>query len=230
MYILFISKGVGMVADAAKGPRGRGRRPIAEVRAEVLAAAGKLLREEGYAGFALEKVAAISGASRVTLYRHWPSRGGLALDGYLHQVGNTIAFRDTGDIRGDLAAVLLGLVQLMEDEPTRRAFTQLIGAAQGDADLAASFKDHYFGPRRTEALALLRAAAGRGDLRSDADLPAVVDMLWGACYQRMLLPNLSGTLSAEFVHTVVNTVMSGIAPPAASSTTTGHPGKENQHD
>lgn len=224
-----------MSLDATKKLRGRGRRPIEDVRSEVLRAAGQLLREKGYSGFTLEKVSDLSGASRVTLYKHWPSRGALALDAYLHQAGDTIAFHDTGDIRQDLTTVLLGLVQLMDDEPTRRAFTQLVGAAQSDLELAAAFNDHYFGPRRTEALGLLRAAVDRGHVRADAELPVVVDLLWGACYQRMLLPNLAGTLSAEFVHTVVATVMSGIsqAPgqPAPMKTTQGtHHTKENHHD
>lgn len=188
------------------------------MRSDVLAAAGQLLREEGYSGFTFEMVSAHSGVSRVTLNKHWPSRGALALDGYLHQAGEAIAFHDTGDIRQDLTSVLLGLVRLMDDAPTRRAFTQLVGAAQSDPELAAAFNDHYFGPRRHEALGLLRTAVGRGHVRADADLATVVDLLWGACYQRMLLPNLAGTLTAEFVCTVVATVLSGIAPAATTDT------------
>lgn len=214
-----------MSRDATKSLRGRGRRPMDEVRSDVLRAAGQILREEGYSGFTLEKVSDLSGVSRVTLNKHWPSRGALALDGYLHQAGDVIAFRDTGDIRRDLTTVLLGLVQLMDDEPTRRAFTQLVGAAQSDPELAAAFNDHYFGPRRAEALGLLRAAVGRGHVRADAELPAVVDVLWGACYQRMLLPNLAGTLSAEFVHTVVSIAMSGISPTPVTDATQNPPHK-----
>jgi AcrR family transcriptional regulator len=67
--------------DGVPARRGRGRRPAAQVRAEVLDAAGALLLEEGMAAFTMERVAARSGASKVTLYKWWPSKGALALDG-----------------------------------------------------------------------------------------------------------------------------------------------------
>ena len=60
--------------------RGRGRRPAAQVRAEVLAAAGELLLDVGMGAFTFERVATLSGASKVTLYKWWPSKGALALE------------------------------------------------------------------------------------------------------------------------------------------------------
>ena len=74
--------------------RGRGRRPAAEVREQVLAAAGELLLTEGMAGFTIEKVAARAGASRMTIYKWWPSRGALALDGYATKVRTVLEFPD----------------------------------------------------------------------------------------------------------------------------------------
>lgn len=200
-----------MPLQQATSARGRGRRPLEQVRAEVLDAAAELLVSEGFAGFTIEKVAARSGASRVTLYKYWPSRGALALDAYLHQTGDRIAFRDTGDIGADLATVLLGFTELMRIPAQHRAFTQLVGAAQSDAELALAFDSHYFGPRRIEAVNLLQAAIDRGQIRGDTDPATVVDLLWGACYQRLLLPNLSGTLTDDFIRTLVATVMRGIA-------------------
>lgn len=200
-----------MTQQETRPGRGRGRRPLEQVRAEVLDAAAELLITEGYAGFTIEKVALRSGASRVTLYKYWPSRGALALDAYLHQTGDRIAFRDTGDIGADLATVLLGFTELMGLPDQHRAFTQLVGAAQSDPDLARAFDSHYFGPRRIEAVNLLRAAIERGQIRPDTDPATVVDLLWGACYQRLLLPNLTGTLTDDFIHTLVATVMRGIA-------------------
>ncbi|MGO4856923.1 TetR/AcrR family transcriptional regulator C-terminal ligand-binding domain-containing protein [Arthrobacter sp. 2MCAF14] len=196
---------------AAEPRTGRGRRPAAVVRAEALAAAGELLLLEGVAGFTLEKVALRSGVSRVTLYKYWPSRGALALDGYLYQTQDRLSFRDTGDITHDLVHVISAWTGLLADPAQRRAFTQLIGAAQSDPELAAAFDSHYFGPRRREALELLATAVDRKQLRAGIDLPTVVDMLWGACYHRLLLPNLTGTLTESFVATLVDTVLQGIA-------------------
>ena len=55
--------------------RGRGRRPATEVHTEILEAAADLLFAEGMAAFTIEKVAQRSGASKMTIYKWWPSRG-----------------------------------------------------------------------------------------------------------------------------------------------------------
>lgn len=62
--------------------RGRGRRPAEEVRRESRTQRGGLLFDEGMAGFTIEKVANRSGASKVTIYKWWPTKGALALDGF----------------------------------------------------------------------------------------------------------------------------------------------------
>jgi AcrR family transcriptional regulator len=82
--------------------RGRGRRPADEVRAEILAAAGDLLFAEGMTAFTIDKVAALSGASKMTIYKWWPSKGALALDGYFHRVEDQLQFPDSGDVETDL--------------------------------------------------------------------------------------------------------------------------------
>ncbi|MFF1460418.1 TetR/AcrR family transcriptional regulator [Streptomyces sp. NPDC058330] len=193
--------------------RGRGRRPIAEVRADVLEASGEVLMREGVGGFTIEKVIARSGVSSATVYKHWPSRGALALDGYLHAVGDEIAFRDTGDIRADLIDVVTAFVRLLRREPAGPVFAQLIGAAQTDTELASQFDRHYFGPRRRQVFLLLEAAKERGQLRSDADLGVIVDLIWGACFIRLLLPNLTGLLTVDFAREVVLHALNGVEIP-----------------
>lgn len=193
----------------AARPKGRGRRPLDQVRTEVLTAAAEVLFTDGVAGFTIEKVAARAGASRATVYKYWPSRGALALDGYVHAVGERLAFHDTGDIRADLTAVLVAFVRLMNRRPSGPAFAQLIGAAQADPELAASFHEHYFGPRRREILALLEAARDRGQIPEGPELTTIVDLLWGACYKRLLLPGVTGPLTEDFARQVVNVTLTG---------------------
>jgi AcrR family transcriptional regulator len=194
---------------------GRGRRPEAVVRDQALSAAGALLLLDGLTGFTLEKVAALSGVSRVTLNKYWPSRGALALDGYLHQTRDRLAFRDTGDLGADLVHAISAWARHLADAAQRRIFTQLIGAAQSDPELAAAFDSHYFGPRREEALHLLGLAIRRQQVRAAIDAATVVDMLWGACHHRLLMPNLAGTLTPDFIRTLVRTTLQGIVPAAA---------------
>jgi AcrR family transcriptional regulator len=188
--------------------RGRGRRPAAEVRNEVLDAAAELLFTEGMCAFTVEKVANLSGASKMTIYKWWPSKGALALDGYSHRVAPELAFPDTGDIEADLRAQLHTFLRVIRDSPAGRVIAELIGQAQSDPDLKAGYLQRYSAPRRALAVAAMETAKERGQLRASLDSEAVVDPLWGACYHRLLLPDQP--LTHEFVDALVDNLFHGI--------------------
>jgi AcrR family transcriptional regulator len=189
--------------------RGRGRRPAAEVRSEVLEAAAELLFAEGMAAFTIEKVANRSGASKMTIYKWWPSKGALALDGYFHRVAPELAFSDTGDIEADLRAQLHAFLRIIRDSAAGRVIAELIGQAQSDPELKAAYLQRYSSPRRALAVAALERAKQRGQLRAGMDAESVVDQLWGACYHRLLLPDQP--LTHEFVDALVDNLFRGIA-------------------
>jgi AcrR family transcriptional regulator len=188
--------------------RGRGRRPAAEVRKEILEAAAELLFDDGMAGFTIEKVANVSGASKMTIYKWWPSKGALALDGYFHRVDPELVFPDTGDIEADLRTQLHSFLRVICHSPAGRVIGDLIGQAQSDPDLKVAYLERYSGPRRAKALAAMETAKARGQLRANLDPETVVDQLWGACYHRLLLPDQP--LTDEFVDTLVDNLFHGI--------------------
>jgi AcrR family transcriptional regulator len=188
--------------------RGRGRRPAAEVRAEIVAAAGELLFAEGMAGFTIDKVAGLSGASKMTIYKWWPSKGALALDGYFRRVEPRLEFPDTGDIEANLRTQLHAFLAVIRDSPAGPVIADLIGQAQSDPDLKVAYLKHYSAPRRELAVSTMESAKARGQLRADLDTESVVDQLWGACYHRLLLPDQP--LTDEFVDTLVDNLFRGI--------------------
>jgi AcrR family transcriptional regulator len=189
--------------------RGRGRRPAAEVRSEVLEAAAELLFAEGMSAFTIEKVANRSGASKMTIYKWWPSKGALALDGYFHKVEPQLTFPDTGDIEEDLRAQLHAFLRVIRDSAAGRVIAELIGQAQSDPELKAAYLQRYSSPRRALAVAALERAKQRGQLRAGLDAESVVDQLWGACYHRLLLPDQP--LTHGFVDALVDNLFRGIA-------------------
>jgi AcrR family transcriptional regulator len=192
------------------GPRrGRGRRPTTEVRKEILDAAADLLFADGMGAFTIEKVANRSGASKMTIYKWWPSKGALALDGYFHKVAPELAFPDTGDIETDLRAQLHGFLRVIGESPAGRVIAELIGQAQSDPDLKAAYLQRYSSPRRALAVAAMERAQKRGQLRAGLDPETVVDQLWGACYHRLLLPDQP--LTHEFVDALVDNLFRGIS-------------------
>ncbi|WP_433716462.1 TetR/AcrR family transcriptional regulator [Nocardia sp. CA-084685] len=194
---------------------GRGRRPTEEVRAEIVETAGKLLLEAGMAGFTIEKVAALSGASKVTIYKFWPSKGALALAGYFTAVSQTLAFPDTGDIEADLRAQLHAFVTLLTETPAGAVLRELIGAAQTDPELLSAYLSSYSSPRRALAIQRLDAARSRGQLRENLDSESVIDQLWGACYHRLLLPDQPITIT--FADHLIDNLFHGIGNEAPAS-------------
>ncbi len=193
--------------DAVRRPR-RGRRPADEVREEVLQASGELLFADGMSGFTIEKVAALSGASKMTIYKWWPSKGALALDGYFRKVEPELGFPDTGEIERDLRVQLRAFLGVIRDTVGGGIIGELIGQAQLDPDLKAAFLQRYSGPRRALAVAALRRAQERGQLDAATDPEVVVDQLWGACYHRLLVPDQP--LTADFVDALLANVLWGI--------------------
>jgi AcrR family transcriptional regulator len=178
------------MANAEHRPRGgRGRRSTGEVRAAILAAAGDLLIGGGMGAFTIDEVAGRSGASKMTIYKWWPSKSALALDGYLHRVQDQLAFSDTGDIEVDLRDQLLAFLAPMRDGRMDPVIVELIGQAQSDPDLKTAILQVYSAPRRALAGSVLKTAKARGQLQSGLDAETVVDQLGGAYCHRLLIPD-----------------------------------------
>lgn len=190
--------------------RGRGRRPAAEVREAVLAAAAAMLLNGGMRDITFEKVAARAGASKMTLYKWWPTPGALAFDAYFAATAPALAFDDTGDLERDLTTQMHAFVSLLTERENGRVVAALVGAAQSDPDLAAAFTEHYTLPRRALAVDRLRSAQREGQIRADVDLESIVDQLWGACYHRLLLP--ARPLDTDFADTIIRNLLAGVRP------------------
>ncbi|MFZ8756908.1 TetR/AcrR family transcriptional regulator C-terminal ligand-binding domain-containing protein [Microbacterium sp. HMH0099] len=167
--------------------RGRGRRPAEEVRAEVLAAAARLLIAEGMRAVTFERIAHAAGASKTTLYKWWPSPAALAAEAYYRESETLLSFPDTGDLHADLVAQMTAFLGLLTHGGAAGPVSELIGAAQTDRDLGETWSRVYGLPRRELARERLRSAQAQGELPADADIDIMIDQLWGACYHRLLV-------------------------------------------
>src|SRR6266511_2813236 len=84
------------------------REPIsrgAGARQRVLQAALQVLDEDGLPGFTMEAVARRAGASKATLYRHWPTVGALLIDA-MDATFQPFPVPDTGSVQTDVAHLL----------------------------------------------------------------------------------------------------------------------------
>ncbi|MEV7405321.1 TetR-like C-terminal domain-containing protein [Streptomyces sp. NPDC091267] len=191
---------------------GRGRRRAEDVRHATLAAAAELLLAEGVLALTFSKVAARAGVSKMTLYKWWPSPGALAFDAYFDAFRETLAFPDTGDIRRDLTTQLHVFVDLLNRNGS--VIAGIIGAAQGDPDLAEALSTRYVMQRRRLAVERLTRAQQAGQIREGVDLEVIVDQLWGAAYHRLLMP--AQPLTKEFADRLITNLFQGVAPAAPS--------------
>src|ERR1700728_2441727 len=94
---------------AAAAPAGRARtgRPRDEAaRAAILKAADAILEEKGIGGFTIEAVAARARVAKTTIYRWWPSKGALAMAGFLAETAPKISYPNSGSARADLISQL----------------------------------------------------------------------------------------------------------------------------
>ncbi len=197
------------VGRADRAPRGRGRRPAEEVRADVLRAVGALLLSEGMGALSFERAAREAGVSKTTLYKWWPSKGSLAMDAYFHAVEPELSFPDTGDVRADLRSQLRAFTRVMTRTPGGRILTQLIGESQTDGELGAAYRRLYSSERRRLAEVRLRAAQDAGQIRDGVDVRVLIDQLWGAVYHRLLIPD--EPVTEDFAVALVDHVMDGVA-------------------
>lgn len=194
---------------------GRGRRRAEDVRHATLTAAVELLLAEGVQALTFSKVAARAGVSKMTLYKWWPSPGALAFDAYFDTFKETLAFPDTGDIGRDLTTQLHAFVDLLNRNGA--VIAGIIGAAQGDPDLAEALSTHYVTQRRALAVERLTRARQTGQIRAEVDLETIVDQLWGAVYHRLLLP--AQPLTTEFTDQLVTNLFQGVSPVPPDSAT-----------
>lgn len=195
---------------ASTGPaRARGRPRSEPARQAILSAAADLLLTRGLAAVSMDAVAARAGVSKATIYRWWPTKETLALDALYEQLTEPSPEPpDTGTLRGDLLALLLGWIERVGDRPFGRVIGALITEAATDPVFGKLYRERYVEPRRAQARTIFARAMGRDEIAMGTDVEAAIDLLYGALYHRLL--NGHAPLTQEFVETVVGIVVAGI--------------------
>jgi len=183
-------------------------RPRSErARLATLEAAADLLVEGGLTAATIEAVAARAGVSKVTIYKWWPSRGAVAVDAYFHRFDETYSYVDTGDVDVDLTTQIRLLIHSFRGR-AGELMAELIGQAQTDPVLSETLRSGWLQPRREATASVLRRAVDRGQLRSDVDIPTVMDQLYAPLYWRLMMRHqpLDDALADEVVQNLLQGV------------------------
>ena len=156
-------------------------------RRAILAAAVSLISELGYDRVSIEAIAKRAGVGKQTIYRWWPSKGAVALEALGESLATVTAFPDSGDIVEDLRTQMIGVTQLLGSTDVGRVYQGLLAAAQCDPALSRAHLEQIIVPATVAGHARIARAKDSGQLRKDADPQAIIDMLYGAIYYRLLL-------------------------------------------
>jgi AcrR family transcriptional regulator len=186
--------------------------PLASRRREssrlaILDAALSLCREEGYARLSIEAIAARAGVGKGTIYRWWPSKGAVLLEALDREAAGWAAFPDTGDLVADMRTTIKDVVRFQANPNFGPPFAALIAEAQQDPAIGPLLLERFFRPRRAPIVERLRRAQEVGQLPETLDVEAVLEVIFGALFHRLLLR--SGPLDAAYASFVVDTIFAG---------------------
>jgi AcrR family transcriptional regulator len=105
-------------------------------KAAVLFETYRQLTQGGISGVSIDEVSRVSGVSKTTIYRHWPSRSALLIDA-CSRLGNAHQAPDTGTLRGDLHALAMNLAEQLQTAAWASVYPSIIDAAERDPEIAA---------------------------------------------------------------------------------------------
>lgn len=166
------------------GKRGRPRN--LEAQKSILSASYDLLLENGFQAVTVDKIAECAQVSKATIYKWWPNKAAVIMDGFLYAASERLPVPDTGSAYDDILIHATNLTKFL----TSREGTiikQLLGEGQFDSGLADAYRDRYFRPRRLEARSLLEKGVQRGELKKNIDIDICIDLIYGPIFYRLLV-------------------------------------------
>lgn len=151
-------------------------------RAKVLEVTAELLFERGFGGASVDEITRRSGVAKTTIYRHWPTRTDLLRDA-CSKIGTPQEIPDTGNLQGDLQALVTDLAFLLRTQKWTAVLPSVIDAAERSPDIAdmySGLQAGYVAPFKT----VFERAIRRAELPKDADTALLVAELIGPLFYR----------------------------------------------
>lgn len=198
---------------AEETPQGSsaGRPRSEEAHQAILDATLELLAEVGFSALTVEGVAQRAGVGKATIYRRWPSKLPLVAEAF----GGLPRFEevDTGDLAGDLKAMLRAYLQLFHSTPLGSVLPSLAGERAHDPALS-EVLDPVLKGRRRPLIEVLRRGVERGELPADLDLDLAADLVVGPIAVRLFFTG--SRFSPRLVGPLVDLALEGLRHRPAS--------------
>lgn len=151
-------------------------------KAAVLAETYRQLSQSGLANVSIDEVSRVSGVSKTTIYRHWPSRSALLIDA-CSRLGGARETPDTGSLRGDLHALAASLADQLQTASWSSVVPSIIDAAERDADISA-MQTRWHKGLMAPFEAVAERAKAKGEMPSDRPASYLVAATVGPLFYR----------------------------------------------
>jgi AcrR family transcriptional regulator len=162
----------------------------------------------GFRAVSVESIAEATGVAKTTIYRRWPNKAAIVMDGFMDRVHAGTLFKPQATILKSVRLQMRTMARAFRGEDGAM-IRSLLAEAQFDNELAAALRDRWTLPRRKMALGIFQEAVRRGELRPDIDLEAAIDLLYAPMYYRLQMG--IAPLTDAYIDAIFNMVMKGIA-------------------
>jgi AcrR family transcriptional regulator len=166
-------------------PRRPGRPRSEKARRAILAAAAELVEKRGYGVLTMEEIARSAGVSKQTVYRWWPRKSSVVLEALNEGAQAVAPDPDTGSLEADVGLFLRRTVT--GARRNAHMLAAMMAEAQLDEEFGALFRSDFLGRRRAVLRQILERSRTRGEIRSDANLEFVVEVVFAALWYRILV-------------------------------------------
>jgi AcrR family transcriptional regulator len=158
-------------------PRGLSQR----AHTKVVESALELFAERGVDATSVDAIAAASGVSKATIYKHWADKDALAMEVmvYVHESDDGPPDRDSGDLKADVIAYLLYEPPRHKAELKNRIMPHLIAYSARNPEFGRAWRTRVLERARSGLKKLLRQGIERGIFSAVLDEELAVALLLG---------------------------------------------------
>lgn len=178
-----------------------------ETQHSILSVSYELLLEMGFGAVTVEKIADRAKVSKATIYKWWPNKAAVVMDGFLSAATARLPVPDTGHVFQDLLEHATNMARFMASREGS-IFLEIIGEGQMDSALAEAYRSRYIKPRRLEVHGILDRGIRRGELKKDLDTALCTDLIYGPIFYRLLVTGDS--IDDNYIRQLVTQVFDGI--------------------
>jgi AcrR family transcriptional regulator len=172
-----------------------------------LQAARQMIAENGPTALTMEGIAARAGVGKPTIYRWWPDRHSVAMAALMENESVPAMSGGGKSALRSLHKQLRRVISLFA-APVGRNVTAMIASADSESELSKAFRNHFVLARREEGRALLLQAIDHGEIRREANVEIVLDMIYGALFFRLLMGH--APLNDALVRQLLKEVLNGL--------------------